>query len=346
MSKRSIVVAVALSVVALAVSPAWAAYVEIATWATILGPAGPTQHYGAFVDGNSSYHFLSLNNAPRITRVDNLSGVQTMSVVMSTAQWNAAGGGNSPTPFYGFSHSGTYLQCSDSQSDAVWRIDKATGAVTQYVSKAAIQAFTGQSNVSLTTPGDTAPDGEYVVYDSTSQSVIKTVAGAPTTYLSSAQLISIAGTVDVGGGLTFDLNGALYWQNNTSKGIYRRTAGGNLSQVLTQAEIIAVAGDPNGVTLNKDIYYAPDGMIYFQENKSGNVLRFNPANPAASLSIYITKADLLAGPAASANVYQLSWYNGNLAWNVVGAKGLYGYVPEPTALALLAVGALCLRRRG
>lgn len=342
MSKRSIVIGILL-VAGLAVAPLMGGYFEVASWDTICGPAGPTQHYSAVVDGQTSYHWLALNNAPRLTRVSNLNGAQTMSVVVSTAQWSAAGGSNTATPFYGFSLAGDYIQFSESSTDSIWRVNKTTGAVSTYVSKAAIQAFTGGTDVSLTTPSDSAPDGEFVVYDSTSKSIIKTLAGAPTTFLSSAQLISVAGDNAVGGGLTFDATGAFYWGSSTSKSIYKRAADGTLSTVLTQAQIQGVAGGTS-VTF-RDIYYAPDGDVYFYDGSSANILRFDPANPAGTLSNVLTKAELLAGPAASSSVYQLTWYNGNLAWNCNAMKGLYA-VPEPTAFVLLALGGLCLRRRG
>lgn len=321
-------------------------YVEVAAWSTILGPvAGPTSNFAQVVDGQTSFHFLTGNNSPRIVRVDNLNGAQTMAQLVSTAQWSLAGGTNNPAAYYGFSISGDYLQFGDTGTDAIWRVHKVTGAVTEYVSKAAIAAVTGAGDPGLLASADTTPTGEFVVYDGTSDSIIRTTGpGACEVFVSATDLTNATGSTSVSGGFTFDASGAMYFGNSTSKSMYKRATDGTISTVLTQAEIQAVAG---GTSVSfKDLLFAPDGYLYFQDNSSGHMLRFLPANPVGSLGIFISKADLLAGPMASSNVIQTSWYNNNLAFHTFGTKGAYAVIPEPAALALGAVlGVLGLRRR-
>jgi hypothetical protein len=104
----------------------------------------------------------------------------------------------------------------------------------------------------------------------------------------------------------------------------------------------------------KDIFAAPDGLIYFNDNTSHSILRFSPANPASSLATFLTEAELVGGPMASNNPVCLSWYdpdgagplNGGLTFHTFSTKGLYwAQVPEPAGLLLLGLGTLLLRRR-
>jgi hypothetical protein len=91
--------------------------------------------------------------------------------------------------------------------------------------------------------------------------------------------------------------------------------------------------------------------VYFVETVSSSILRFSPASPASSLVTFLSSAELLAGPAVSSNVGQLSWWNGTLAWTQSGTAsgavpGFYA-IPEPTSAvaALLAIVGMAARRR-
>lgn len=349
-NKRN-VIGMGLAVLALAAPALAIGYYEIASWTTILaGAPGPTQNMAAVVEGNSSYHFLTGGNSPRLERLDNLGGAQTVTILTSSAQWSLAGGTNNPAMYYGMTVSGNYIQFADTATDGVWRINKSTGAISQYVTKAQIFAVAGNgggagTEAALLASARTAPDGEFVVYDSTSKSIIKTTGpGACQVYVTAADITAITGGTGVAGGLGFDATGAMYFGSSTSKALHKRDPiSGVLSTVLTTAQIQAVAGG-SSVSF-KDIFFAPDGFMYFQDNSSGNILRFDPSNPVGTLANYITKAELTAGPMAGSNVIQLSWYNGGLAWHTFQSFGLYGVAPEPAALTLLAVAGLLLRRR-
>ncbi len=348
MAKRafviSIVVALAAAVPALAVS-----YTEIVSWSTLIGPSGgPTQHYGSVVDGQTSYHQLALNAAPRIVRVSNLNGAQAMTTLVSTQQWVNAGGTDGLLSFYGFSLSGDYIQFTDTSTDAMWRVHKNTGAITPYVTNAQIAAAVGAAGAaSLNSVADTTPDGELAVFETSTKNLVKSSGqGNVSIWLSGSALETIqgAGIKDMNTGLSFDSSGAMYWGNNTTDTIYKRAADGTLSVVITAAQLYAGMG-VSAIGMNKDLFIGPDGYCYFNDNTTKNIVRFSLANPAATVTNYITGAELTAGPAAGNNVGQLTWYDGRLAFNILGTKGLYAAVPEPATLILLAAGALGLRRR-
>lgn len=339
----------AIGIVALVAMPVMAAdkYHVVATWAKVNGGGTSTGYYSAVVEGDTLYSALSLSNSPRITKVTNLSGSQAVSELMSTAAWVAAGGkGTGFTPFYGFSVSGDYLQFNDSSTDAIWRVNKNTGEVSQYVTADQIKSYTGAGDAQLLTPSETTPTGEFVFYEGASDSILMTTgAGGLSTYISAAELTAATGNSDVSGSLAFDLTGRFYWGNNGNKAMYRRATDGTISQVLGLADVTAVTG---GTSLGfKDIYGAPDGWVYFQDNSSKNILKFDPANPTGSLKNVLTDAELLAGPATADNVYQLTWYDGRLAFNIhssTAGKGFYA-IPEPAALILFGFSGLALLRR-
>lgn len=318
-------------------------YTEIVSWNQLHGSLAGTSHFGAVVEGDTSYHAISLSGSPGITKVENIGGVQATTTLVSTLDWFLATGNTSLTPFYGLGISGSYVQFGDSNSDAVWRVDKSTGAITEYVSNAQIMAYTGASSAALLSSGNTSPDGEYVFFEGSSDSILKTSgAGTLTTLVDAATLLSVTGTNSASGGITEDAAGTVYWGDNSSDGMWMRDSGGTITSALLEAEIVAVTNEADPGF--GDIFYAPDGKVYFYETRSDSIMKFDPADPAGTLAFAIQEDDLLAGPMGSDNVVSLTWYDGNLAFHTFNDSGLYA-LPEPASLVLIALAGLLIRRR-
>jgi len=322
-------------------------YTELIPWATIQGGGASTHVYSHAFDGDTAYFQLSGGSQPRISKVTDIDGTPVQSDLVSASSWIAISGNTTLTAFYGFGRYGSNLQFGDTASDAIWRVDTASGTPSAYVSKATIQTYVGGAPQILS-PSTIDLAGEHVFYEGFSDSILRTT-GANTleTLTTSAQLTTAFGNSAMSGGMAVDDLGNLYWGNSTSDELHRRTTAGLLEVVLTEAQIQAVTSTADPAF--GDVFYAPDGNIYFTETTSDNILSFSPLTPAPALAIHTTKAELTGGPSASNSVSTFGWYNDNLTWTrVSGAGGLYNAVPEPSTTLLMAVGlpaAAILRRR-
>ena len=341
------VVMAALAIACIATPAMGEGYVELVPWSKINEPppGTNTQHYGHVIDGNTTYH--QLGTVGRITKIaDVTASPQVATELMSQAAWFAASGVTSMNAMYGFDMSGDYLQFTESSSDAVWRVHKTTGAITEYVSKAQVMAHTGETGVGMLTPKCVAPTGEQVFYEGSHDSILITTGlGTLATLVTEAELVALhtTGSNSCNGGFGYDDSGDLYWGDSSSDSMYMKAASdGTLSKVLDVSEIIAVSG---GTAAGfGDIGAGGDGLMYFYETSADNIMRFDPSDPVNTLETYISEAELLAGPAGSDVVYELGWYGDELTFNLYSTHGLY-VVPEPASLALLGLGGLALLRR-
>ncbi|MCP4248785.1 MAG: PEP-CTERM sorting domain-containing protein [bacterium] len=342
--KRATGMMAAVAVVCMAAPALGVGYVELVPWSIVQDGSTGTSHWSHVIDGQTSYHTVNLNSTPAITKVTNLNGVQSSSVLVSSADWFAASGQTMMANGNGFGISGgTDLMWTDTGSDAVWKADLGTGAVSAYVTKAQIMTHTGQTAAGSLNANSITPTGELVWYESTSDSVLVTTgAGTLATLINNADLTALQGNDTFASGIGFDAGGGMYWGDSTSDSAYMRSAGGTLSKVLDVADIIAVSGKTAAGF--GDFFGAGDGLMYFYESTGDNIMRFDPAAPVSSLEIYISEAELLAGPQASDSVVTLGWYDDRLTFHRYGTYGLY-VVPEPTSLSLLGLGALALLRR-
>ncbi|UCG34449.1 MAG: PEP-CTERM sorting domain-containing protein [Phycisphaerales bacterium] len=352
---RSTIVALVSVVGLCAAVPAMAvdAYVELVPWSVINNGAS-TSHFAQVVEGQASYHNLNLGGGGGIVRVDNLDGVQTMTELVTPLQWSTANLGVTAnmSAYYGFSISGDYLQFAETGTDAIWRVNKSTGAITEYVSKATIDTYIGGTGPSLLSPFDTHPiSGEMVFYEGDIDSLlITTGVDGLADFITAAQLTAAVGNASVSGGIGFASDGTLYWGSSTSDDMWKLPFGGNpdtdITQVLSTADITAVTG---GTAYGpKDIFCAPDGWVYMGDSSSGSILRFDPADPPNTLETFLTSQQLADGPAATSNVITFGWYDagggGALTFNRFNDYGLY-WVPEPASALLLSLGGLALLRR-
>lgn len=338
---RSAIVSLVSAVIVCAAVPVMAqdAYVELVPWSTLTNGVA-TSHFAHTVSGDTSFHNLSLNNGAGITRVDNLGGVQTMTELVSPGEWTTASGKTSMSAFYGFNLAGEYLQFAEPSTDAVWRVHKDSGAITEYVSKAAIDAFIGGTGPSLLSPFDSDPiSGELVFYEGDTDSLIVTTGMDSLDWLvTDVQLTAAMGNDRVSGGIGFDAAGNLYWGSSTSDDLWMLPAGGDpdmdIVQVLSTAEILAVTGATSFGP--REIFPAPDGWVYIGDTASDGILRFDPSDPANTLEFFLTSQELLDGPAGSDNIITYGWYDdgvcGLLTFQRFNQYGLFVVEPLPPTL--------------
>ena len=336
--RKSLVVATAVVLTLGLAAESFAAgdYGEVYSFAQVAGTTGSTKNFGAAVDVDAVY--FSLSSGAGITKVD-ASGT---SVLMTDTDWLTATGETGMTTFYAFEVMGDKLVFGESSTDAVWAVDKTTGAISTVASKAEIMAFTGELAASLLSWKGVCGD-DYYFYESTSDSILKVNVPSSTlsTAVSKAQLDGFMNSTRVTGGFAFDDAGDLYFGNSETDDIVKWDGSAG-STILTMAEITALTGAES--VLHGDLLYGEDGLMYFYEGKADAILSFDPANAAATLKYVLTENQLLNGPMASDNVSGLAWYDGRLAFTGMD-RGFYA-VPEPTVLGLLLglFGFAMLRR--
>ena len=314
-------------------------YDEVYSFAEVAGTTGSTFNYGAAVDGDTVY--FSLNSSPNITKVD-ASGT---SILLSTTDWTiASNGATGLTTWYAFESMGDYLVFGESSADQVWKVEKASGAISAVATTADIEAVTGMDSTSMSAYKGSCGD-DYYFYEGNSDSILKVnvPTGTVSMVVTKAQLDSFANSLKVTGGFTFDAAGDLYFGESEADGIFKWD-GAIGTPVLTKADITAVTGKTAAGF--GDMLYGENGLMYFYESSSDSILSYDPADPTATLEIVLTEQQLLDGPAHKDILSGLAWYDGKLAFTGMGAYGFYA-VPEPTVLGLMfgLAGLALLRRR-
>jgi streptogramin lyase len=161
-----------------------------------------------------------------------------------------------------------------------------------------------------------------------------TPAGVVSVEITKAEILAATGQGNAGffeNGIAFDAAGAMYFTEWLSESILKRTPGGALTVLTTQAAIMAATGD--GSADINGIAFGDDGFLYVNDDTSNNVLRVNPATGA--VSVYVTKAQLEA---------LVGHTNEDLEQGIVGAEGgvVYTasptYTPDPQAIFHIAPG--------
>ena len=305
------------------------------------GETGATFLDTVAVSGGIAYSFL--RDAPNVGLTGFITAYNgsTFTTVMNTTNWAATTPSFDMAAGNGAGIVGGKARFVSFFDNAVYDVDLGTGAVSQAVSKATIDGVLGGS-ANLAAQFKVGDDGTIYSYDSPTDSIIQiTPANAVSIEVSTADLA--ATTI---GGLGI-FNDVILIGDNTSDSLRGwNTTTNAMSTVLTTAQIDAIASDPadvnDGIVSFGDIYYAPDGLVYFYEGDSDDLLAYNPANPAGSLHVVISEAEFIAGPSSS-TINQLAWWDGKIAYTDQ-SDGFY-VVPEPTSLALLAFGGLMVARR-
>ena len=354
-------------------------YEEILTKNQLQGTGGSKACYGSIIVGTTSYNFMNLTgdskNSSDSGRVTVTTGLDTATPVttelLSSADWQAAinGASTNLAGYYGVSYydnnGNGYLQFSETSSDSVWQLYIADGTLTQVISGSQIASHTGQSSTQLLAYYDTGLDGTWYGYEGKSDSFLHVTSnGTLETYITKAELNTLTGdySTSISGGITFDGSSRMIFGNSGSDSIYAwdesQPAGSEGSVLLSLADIIAVTGETSSSF--GDIYYAPDGMVYFYERSSWSIMRFDPTDAAATLEYVLTQGELEAGPMVTTSssltnaCAQFSWYGDDmLVWTPVSTyitPGLFGVtvasVPEPSTaiLLFLSLASLAFRR--
>ena len=333
----------------LAASVNAASYVEVYSWDKVLNGNGSSSHYCAVSDGENSYHLLALGGGGAITKIDKDGNASTLCTALDISFATLTQNGASESYFtslYGLSlipgvgGTSDAIVLSDSKTDAVWSIDSNTGVITCLANSASIPAD------DLYTPG-TAYNGSYYFYGKT---VDNPSGGDPDEYAvfsTDGQAVSTVLSYDsimdfpLSGGLTFDGQGNMVFGSSSSDSMYSYD-GDSITTLLSKEMITEFTGKVAAGF--GDLFYAPDGNVYFYETTSDSILSFDPADAANTLAFVLTEDELLAGPAEYDNVYGLTWHNDNLAFNFLGSRGFYA-VPEPMTMSLLGIGTLTVFRR-
>ncbi|GMU21910.1 MAG: hypothetical protein AMXMBFR13_19980 [Phycisphaerae bacterium] len=308
-------------------------------------------HKFTVVDGTTTYHHVcQLKDAARdleINKTIDTGGSPVTSNLVTLASWTEDIGAPNlgrVGPALGVEIVGDYIQFPDNLMNQVVRIHKVTGEVSVYVSKADIMAVTGTPDLTVTKWSGMSPEGESVFYEEDSNSILQTNGpGAVVTVVSSAELTA-AGVYMVESGLTYDGAGNLYWGDDTGDNntvpvgdrIFRRAPDGTITSIINAHNFQDLGISVDRAIFTGDMYYAPDGLIYFRygKNTSGSlgIYCFNPASPdpASTLAIVLSEADFLAGPSGAISqwagaTYHMSWWDGRLAFTKEAERGVQGY---------------------
>ncbi|MEM9252119.1 MAG: PEP-CTERM sorting domain-containing protein [Planctomycetota bacterium] len=342
-SNRSLIAASAAAAVAVAGLGSAQPYTQVADLPTLLDPGTSGFLDTVAVDGDEFYVFgrsfgSVVGSGDSLTKFD---AALTPTVLINDTEWGNAAS-NQLAGFYGARVVGDNIVFVNFFDNTVYSVNKNSGAISTVAAPA---------GTNLTSNNAVASDGTVYAYDGTADEILAiSPGGVVTTAVTNATLTSGLGTDLVSGG--FEVVGTdLYVARDSTNAIiaFDLTSPGDFSTVIDASAVETVTVDSDGDIDFEDIFFAPDGLVYFFEDDSDAIISFDPANPAGTVTQVLSLEQLNAGPGTS-NVDQFGWYDGQLAWTDQDDRndaGGFFVVPEPATAALLAIGAglIAVRRR-
>ena len=321
-----------------------ASYIQKYTFAELAGDVSAASLFATIYDGENLYCQLFGNgNDNKYSGITKVGPDGEVTTLVGSADWISQTGSIKMSTFYYFSECGDSLYFAENSTKQAYRVNKNTGEISVIASTSSIfdmVMYDGLTSITLASPGDVS-NGDFYFYESRSDNVLVAGAGGLRIGVSNAQLVDLAGNSAISGGMTSDGAGNLFWYSSDSGSIYKwDTANSTGQELLSSDDFIQLKGD--GRLSAGDIYFAPDGKMYFFDRNSG-IMTFDPDDASSTLSLLMTTDELIAGPAASKNIYGFTWYEGNLAFSEMN-EGFF-VVPEPGILSLLGMGALTMYRR-
>lgn len=262
----------------------------------------------------------------------------TFTTIMTAADWAASGSTFDTAAFSGTNVVGGSLRAISFFDNNLYDVDLTTGVVSEVVSAMDFGIVAGGA-VNLSSSNLVVSDGSAFAYDGNTDSVYQVSSGGVvSTLISDTQLIALTGS-DLLQGTGFALVGNdLYFGSNAADALYKwDIVAGSGSLVLDEAQLEALSNDIDGNAGIDDVFYAPNGMVYFYEDDADYIYKFDPSDPAGTLEVVLTEDELLAGPAPSDLAAQLTWWNGTIAWTDQ-SDGFYAKTPEPTTALLSLIG--------
>ena len=346
----------AAGVLATATGAAHGAYEKIIDLDGITAGTGNIQAPSFVIDGDTGYFVTSFVGAlgPAVTKVEGLGSTNTQSVLADGLSLTAAGARSFGASATGMDLVGDSLIMFDTSSDAIYDIGTSLpNSARQIVSEAELDAYADPSRGNPLF-GVSDRTGTYFFESGSDTLATITDPSVLAAELSAADIGAITGgtalngLTKIGDELFFGAQGAVFAYDVTS---------GASREVLSSADFDAATGASGGALIsNTSMFAAPDGHIYFVDSALDGIFGFDPDDPTGTLEAVLTEAQLNAGPAfdgaSNPFIADLGWLNGELAFlvsldNPVQEGGVYA-IPEPSSLALLAIGALtigCRRRR-
>ncbi|MEM7790711.1 MAG: hypothetical protein AAF546_04850 [Verrucomicrobiota bacterium] len=277
------------------------------------------------VQGNTVYSLLRDVGASESAIVSYNTSTDTFSVVATPSQIGAASGGNDVGVTFGFTliNGGTTLRYFDFFTNSIYDTNVSTGVTTL------VSAATGNVSASAIFRAD----GSGYAYDSTADSILSiSTTGVQSVLLDSTALTTFFGTDILFGSLAL-VDDVLYLPSSSQDDLFFYDLNTAANGSVFSADLIdTTSDDVDGQISFRDIFYAPDGLVYFYEGDSDAIFSFDPENPDSTLEVVFDEAALIAGPGSDI-VGEFAWLNGQLAWTD-DSDGFY-VVPEPSVFALI-----------